>query len=164
MSLETVKKNKSRVAGIAVLAIAIVIIIGAGSLHVSPLSWGWYQPYNTDGDLALAGYDAVAYHTTGVATAGSESVSCVWSGVTWRFASDENRELFVADPERYAPQFGGHCAKAVAAGFTAKTDPEAWHIADGKLYVFADSGVMEEWVAAVPRGALSEAETSWSEK
>ena len=161
MPLEIIRRNKGRTAGVALAAIVLIIVIGATSLHISPLSWGWYQPYDTQGDIALSGYDPVAYHTTGAATLGLESVSCEWSGVTWRFASVDHRELFLADPDRYVPQFGGHCAKAVASGFTAQTDPELWYLADGKLYVFAAPDVRDEWIAAIPQGSLSTAEANW---
>ena len=162
MPLETIRGHKGRIAGAAVAAVVLIIVVGATSMHISPLSWGWYRPYDTRGEIALAGYDPVAYHTTGAATLGLESVSCEWSGVTWQFASTGHRELFLTDPDRFAPQFGGHCAKAVTSGFTAETDPQVWHIADGKLYVFAASDVRDEWVAAIPQGSLSQAEANWN--
>jgi hypothetical protein len=64
---------------------------------------------------------------------------------TWRFASAENRELFIKDPQKHAPQFGGYCAWAVGHGYTANIDPEAWRIVDGKLYLNYSKGVQKMW-------------------
>ena len=162
MFLNTVRHNKGKTVGVTLAVIFAIVAVGATSLHISPLSWGWYQPYDTQSDLALAGYDPVAYHTAQRATKGLESLSYEWSGVTWRFATAESQDLFAASPTHYAPQFGGHCAKAVASGLTAKSDPEIWHIADGALYVFANAGVKEEWIEALPKGSLSAAQANWS--
>ena len=83
---------------------------------------------------AIEGYDPVAYFTESRPVEGASAFSHDWMGVTWYFASAENRVQFAAEPERYAPQYGGYCAWAVAHGYTAKIDPKAWKIVDGKLY------------------------------
>jgi hypothetical protein len=67
-------------------------------------------------------------------------------GATWRFSSVENRDQFIAAPERFAPQFGGYCAWALGHGYTAPSDPEAWEIIDGKLYLNYDRSVRAEWL------------------
>src|SRR5512134_970368 len=90
---------------------------------------------NGSGDLALRGYDAVAYHTEGRPVAGRAEFEYRWNGARWRFASAAGRDRFAASPERYAPQFGGYCAYAVSRGYTADVDPEAWRIVDGALYL-----------------------------
>ena len=90
---------------------------------------------NADGDgTAIHGYDPVAF-TEGRPTPGSERYSYNWQGAEWRFATEENRRRFEADPERYAPQYGGFCAFAVSRGGTADIDPEAWSIVDGRLFL-----------------------------
>ena len=71
-------------------------------------------------------------------------------GATWRFAWPENRDAFAADPESYAPQYGGWCAWAVAHGYTAKIDPEAWSIVDGRLYLNYSKAVQLQWARAFP--------------
>ncbi|MEM6355700.1 MAG: YHS domain-containing (seleno)protein, partial [Pseudomonadota bacterium] len=75
---------------------------------------------------AIDGTDPVAYFTEGKPVEGSSDFTHEWNGATWRFSSAENRDLFAGDPEKYAPQYGGYCAWAVAQGYTASTDPEAW--------------------------------------
>ena len=83
---------------------------------------------------AVGGYDPVAYFTEGKPVAGNSGITHQWKGATWRFASEKNRDLFKAEPAKYAPQYGGYCAWAVSQGYTAKGDPNHWKIVDGKLY------------------------------
>jgi YHS domain-containing protein len=96
------------------------------------------------GDIAIKGYDPVAYFTEHKAVKGSEKFSHHWLGATWLFASVEHRELFVHDPLKYAPQYGGHCADGVSFGtITTNIDPEAWRIIEGKLYLSYDPGAAD---------------------
>lgn len=86
--------------------------------------------------LAIKGYDPVAYFTAGKPTPGLAEFEHVWDEHRYRFASAANRDLFKAEPARYAPQFGNFCAMALAKGMVVVADPENWLISDGKLYVF----------------------------
>jgi hypothetical protein len=86
--------------------------------------------------LAIKGYDPVAYFTDGKPTQGLPDIEYGWDEHRYRFASAEHRELFKADPVRYAPQFGNFCAMALSKGEIVVADPENWLISDGKLYVF----------------------------
>ena len=86
--------------------------------------------------VALRGYDTVNYFTDGRAEKGSEEFTASYEGVTYRFKDAGHRQLFVEDPEKYAPQFSGFCAIDLSRGLLTEADPEAWKIADGKLYVF----------------------------
>ncbi|MEM8497628.1 MAG: YHS domain-containing (seleno)protein [Pseudomonadota bacterium] len=110
---------------------------------------------------AIHGFDAVGYFTEGVALKGSEEFSAEWNGANWLFHSAENRDLFQANPERYAPQYGGWCAYGVAEGYAAETDPEnAWAIHNDKLYLNWDEEVASEWEAN--KGALLQSsENKW---
>lgn len=100
----------------------------------------------TDGSGAAAsGYDVVAYFTEQRPVDGSDAYTAQYEGATWRFSSAENRDLFIAQPTRYAPQYGGYCAYAVAKGATASTVPEAWKIVDGKLYLNYSTGIKSRW-------------------
>jgi hypothetical protein len=85
---------------------------------------------------AIKGYDPVAYFTDGKPTRGLPEIEYVWDDQRYHFASAEHRELFKADPMRYAPQFGNFCAMALSKGQIVVADPENWLISDGKLYVF----------------------------
>jgi hypothetical protein len=88
--------------------------------------------------LAIKGYDPVAYFTLGKPTQGLPEIEYQWDEHLWRFSSAQHRELFKADPVRYAPQFGSYCAMALAKGKIVVANPENWLISDGKLYVFGD--------------------------
>lgn len=89
--------------------------------------------------LALKGYDPVAYFTIGEATKGSADISYHWSDADWRFATTEHRDLFISDPTKYAPQFGGSCAVASATGHSIVTgSPKHWRIENGHLYLNKD--------------------------
>ena len=125
------------------LVLAALGLVFATSAHAAdPL-------YVKDG-LGLSGYDAVAYFTEARAVKGSAQFEHEWRGVRWRFASAADRDVFIASPEKYAPQYGGYCAYAVSRNKTAPADPEAWKIVDGRLYVNYDKSVRALWEKELP--------------
>jgi enamine deaminase RidA (YjgF/YER057c/UK114 family) len=98
--------------------------------------------------LSISGYDPVAYFTVGKPVEGSPQFEHVWRNLRWRFASAEHRDLFVNDPQRYAPQYDGYCAMGAADGPGAHkdtVDPNSWAIVDGKLYLVHTSYWLEQW-------------------
>lgn len=117
-------------------------------------------PVFAEDGVAIRGTDPVAYFTDGRAVQGDAAIHADWNGARWLFASDDHRALFVADPAAYAPQFGGYCAWAVAEGYTAPIDPEAWKIVGGKLYLNYSRSVQKKWQRDVP-GNISRAQTNW---
>ena len=121
------------------------------------------------GGVAIMGYDPVAYFTDNRAVKGSEEYSYDWLGTAWHFASTEHKAMFVSDPIKYAPQYGGYCAAEVVAGsVTIDIDPEAFKIIDGKLYLIYDKPHADEFAykraktlrSRTPIGRKSKA--SWS--
>lgn len=86
--------------------------------------------------LAIQGYDPVAYFTLGKPTRGLAELEYEWDEHRYRFSTAEHRDLFKADPVRYAPQFGNFCAMALSIGQVVVANPENWLISEGKLYVF----------------------------
>ena len=117
------------------------------------------EVYN-EGGIAVDGSDVVAYFTEGRPVAGDEAITHEYMGATWRFSSIENRDLFAASPETYAPQYGGYCAYAVSQGYTASTTPEAWSVVDGKLYLNYSTGVRRRWERDIP-GHIMAADANW---
>ncbi|MEM8641969.1 MAG: YHS domain-containing (seleno)protein [Cyanobacteria bacterium P01_G01_bin.54] len=109
---------------------------------------------------AIRGTDPVAYFTEEAAVAGSDEFTHTWDDATWRFANAENRDRFAADPEKYAPQYGGFCAWAVSQGNTAPIDPEAWKIVEGKLYLNYDKRIQKRWEKDIP-GNIEKANGNW---
>ena len=94
---------------------------------------------------AIHGYDPVAYFTESKAVKGDAKFTYTWNTVTWYFASQQNLDAFKANPEKFAPQYGGYCAFGLADGHKAPTDPEAWTILDNKLYLNYNKNVQQSW-------------------
>ena len=125
---------------------------------------------NTDADaqinkdwrsIAIEGYDPVAYFTQDMAVIGSSTFEHRWRDARWFFASADNREIFVANPEKYAPRFGGFCAGAMSLGQKSPIDPEAWLIVDGFLYLNYNKKGRDE-MAANAADMIAEAEENWN--
>lgn len=110
--------------------------------------------------VAVRGTDVVAYFQEGRPIAGSAAFTHAWQGVTWRFATAANRDAFAADPERYAPAYGGFCAWAVAQGYTAPIDPRAWRIVSGRLYLNYNAEVQRDWERDIP-GNIRKGDANW---
>ncbi len=101
--------------------------------------------YQTLFGTAINGFDAVAYFTEGRPVEGKSDHSLKWQGAKWRFISAQNRDAFAADPEKYAPQYGGYDAWAISQGYTAMSTPHAWRMVDGKLYLLYSPSVRKRW-------------------
>jgi YHS domain-containing protein len=110
------------------------------------LSFAQKDPVYNSKEGAIEGYDPVAYFNDAKAVKGLEDFTYDWNNTKWLFASAENQKAFMENPEKYAPQFGGYCAYAVSQGYTYKSDPEAWKIVDGKLYLNFSIKIQEKWV------------------
>lgn len=118
------------------------------------------DPVYTRFGVAIRGYDPVAYFTQGEPVKGSKDFSTEWNGAQWRFANAEHLEMFLAEPERYAPQYGGYCAWAVANNYTASTQPEAWTIFADKLYLNYSLSVRSQWEQDIP-GNVAKGDANW---
>ena len=110
--------------------------------------------------VALKGYDPVAYFTDGKPTPGLADYELTFDGQRYRFASAMHRELFKANPDKYAPQFGGLCAMNLSNGVKRESDPHSWVISNGNLYVFAGERGMQNFTKA-PEAYTSKADTNW---
>ncbi|MFV0297242.1 MAG: YHS domain-containing (seleno)protein [Hyphomicrobiaceae bacterium] len=110
--------------------------------------------------LAVGGFDTVAYHTQRFPVPGSAAFRVGWKGAEWRFSSAENRDLFVKAPGKYAPQFGGYCAYAVAFGATAPGDPRVFTLVGDKLYLNLNKEVQSSW-ARNREALIRKAEKNW---
>jgi len=115
--------------------------------------------FSGDG-LAINGYDPVAYFTQGRPVRGSRQYALVWKRAEWWFSSAANLAAFEANPRAFAPQFGGYCAYAVSQGYTAATDPEAWRIYRGKLYLTVNQNVRGAWAENIDNHIV-QANSNW---
>jgi hypothetical protein len=118
-------------------------------------------PVNVGPDkVAIKGYDSVAYFADGRPIRGSADFEHAWQGAKWWFSNAEHRDLFAADPEKYAPRFGGFCAMGMSLEMHVGADPEAWVIVDDKLYLNYDRPTLEEFKVDTP-SHLAKAEAFW---
>ncbi len=122
-----------------VVFLSVALLAPAAASALEPIQQSFF------GGVAIGGADPVAYFTEARYRPGSADFEAEWMEAVWRFASEENRERFLAEPERYAPAYGGYCAYAVAHNYTAKIDPRAWTIAEGRLYLNYSLEVREKW-------------------
>jgi YHS domain-containing protein len=111
-------------------------------------------------NLALEGYDTVAYFEQNKPVKGESKYSYKYKDAEWQFSSQENLDKFVAMPKEYAPQYGGYCAWLVANGDTAKGDPQYWSIENGKLYLNYDADIQEKWLVDKP-GFIKKGDAMW---
>ncbi|QRM56208.1 YHS domain-containing (seleno)protein [Sinorhizobium sp. BG8] len=122
----------------AVAAVALLLASTESAAADNMVNTGYF------GDVAIKGYDPVAYFTQNEAVEGSPKFNYHWLGANWHFASAEHRDLFIKDPAKYAPQYGGYCADGVSYGtVTTNIDPKAWRIIEGKLYINYDPGAAD---------------------
>jgi YHS domain-containing protein len=110
--------------------------------------------------LAMQGYDPVAYFTLGEATEGNYTITSVYKDATYRFASEEHKAAFDADPESFLPQYGGFCAFGAAMGFKFDGDPDHWKIVDGELFLNLSEEIQTRWEKDIP-GHIEKADTNW---
>ncbi len=114
----------------------------------------------TIGGLAIQGTDPVAYFDGAGPVAGLPDHRLMWKGAEWRFATEANMSAFEMNPTAYAPQYGGYCAYALAQGALASTDPQAWTLHEGKLYLNFSLEVRQTWVQDIP-GYITKADSHW---
>lgn len=136
---------------------AFLVVLFAGL--VTPALAG-DQIYTSWGK-AIRGYDPVAYFTEGKPVEGDSDYTHSWMDAKWYFASAANRDVFAANPGKYAPQYGGYCAWAVSQNYTASIDPEAWKIVDGKLYLNYSKDVQQQWIAGGVEKLIAQGDRNW---
>ncbi len=112
-------------------------------------------------DAAVDGYDVVSYFEGDAPVQGRAEFSTEYLGVNWYFSNQENLDRFVADPDAYRPQYGGHCAWAMANGKKAPGNPKVYKVVDGKLYLNVSKGVQKKWLKDIP-GFIEAADQNWA--
>lgn len=135
-------------------ASAPMLVLPTAAIAEPPVYTGLFS------DVAVQGHDPVAYFNEGRPVKGTKAFSAEHQGATFRFANAANRDAFVANPEKYAPQYGGYCAWAVSQGYHAKGDARFWKIVDGKLYLNYDASVQKTWESDIP-GFIESGDANW---
>jgi hypothetical protein len=120
--------------------------------------------------FAVSGYDVVSYFGLPQSEVGQpqqpplpglSSITAEHNGATFAFATEANRDRFLADPAAFAPQYDGHCAYGVSKGGKVPGNPTLWRIVDGKLYLNITKNVVGFWEADIP-GNLKASQKNWS--
>lgn len=133
----------------ALLTLATAAFAGAGEL------------VSVDGDgVALQGYDPVAYFTDDKPVKGNPKFTARYKEATYRFASDEHRQLFESNPAKYEPQFGGYCGYAASINKISPISPEYWQILDGRLVLQHNQKAWDLWNKDI-KGNLKKADANW---
>jgi len=149
-----------RLSGLALAGVVVIIVSVAMYLDIRPIAMGMRNSiYQTRG-RALEGFDVVSYFQ-GKPIHGDERFSCTWGNATWLFSSPENREAFLAGPEKFVPEFGGYCTKAISTGFTAPGDPSVYAIRKGRLFIFSSETVKGEFMQH-PEDIIAACNENWN--
>lgn len=153
-------KRRVLLAAGALLAAATLVMISPGPASAQNRAGGEYN--GTYAGLGAKGHDVVAYFTQGRAVKGSDRYTHAFGGVTWQFASAAHRDQFKADPEKYAPQYGGFCSWGVAEkGRLFDVDPvNGWAIHNGKLYMNFNADINQVFQRD-PAGLVQKANANW---
>ena len=127
---------------------------------LSIAAWAGFETETDQNDVILAGHDAVAYQTVGKALIGKAQFTATHNNAVYRFASAANRDLFRANPEKYAPAYGGYCAYGLTLGKKISVDGKAFEMVNGILYVNKNLAVYETWKKDIP-GNIQKADAQW---
>ncbi len=133
----------------------IILLLTSGILLAEK-----FQLFTDPNGFAVKGYDVVSYFTESKPAKGSDRFTYEYSGAKWKFSTASHLSMFKEDPEKYMPQYGGYCAWAVAQGYTASIDPEAWTIVDGRLYLNYSKSVRNRWEKDI-EGNIRKGDSNW---
>ena len=137
-------------------------VLSAAVLLVSVVATPAFATDVTNSTPGISGYDPVAYFTEGKPMKGSGYHVAEYQGVTYAFASNDHKDMFKDNPGKYVPAYGGYCAFGVAVGKKFVSDPEAWKVVDGTLYLNLDKDIQSKWLQDVP-GYITKSEANWKE-
>lgn len=144
---------QSRPALLVGLALLILLLVPAAFADEPEI-------YTGRNGLAVGGYDTVAYFSQNEPVKGSADFTLDYKSATWRFSSQENLAAFKADPQAFAPRYGGYCAWAVAMGKLVKGNPKVWTIHEGALYLNVNKDTQKKWLKDIP-GFIEKADENW---
>lgn len=137
---------------------ALATLVSLGTAHAADE----YFIADPEMNVAINGYDPVAYHTVGEPTKGSAEFRLEHDGAVWKFASAENKEAFMADPAKFAPAYGGWCTVGASKGKKISTQPDLFKIVDGQLYLNSSEGAHNLFLEN-ETGTIETADTNWQE-
>ncbi len=137
-------------------------LVVIGLLLTSVYSLAGVETETDANDVILAGHDAVAYFTESKPVLGSADFTAQHKGAVYRFASAKNRDTFRANPDKYAPAYGGYCALGTSFGKKFEVDGKAFEVVEGRLYVNKNLDVYKTWKKDIPNNIVK-AEGHWTQ-
>jgi YHS domain-containing protein len=149
-----------RAAMACALAVGGMLFTTAASAAEPPINTLKTGLFGGRTDTAINGYDTVAYFTVGKPVKGQDGLATEWMGAKWKFSTQAHLNLFKANPDKYAPQYGGYCAYGVAQGNLVKVEPDQFTIRDGKLYLNFDADIQAKWLKD-PAGFIKAADAKF---
>ena len=149
-----------RAAMASALAVAGMLFGTAASAAEPPINTLKNSLFGGRTDTAINGYDTVAYFTAGKPVKGQDALATEWMGAKWKFSTQAHLDLFKANPEKYAPQYGGYCAYGVVQDNLVKVEPDQFTIRDGKLYLNYDADIQAKWLKD-PAGFIKSADAKF---
>lgn len=143
----------------------IALALLAATTGLGQVATAWAGPVYTGvegaAELGVSGYDPVSYFRgDGVPVKGLAEHSVTHKGAAYQFASAANAQAFAADPDRFLPQYGGHCAWAMARGYLAPGDATQYRIVDGRLFLNYNAEVKAMWLKDIP-GFIASGDKNW---
>jgi len=144
--------------------ITAIILLSSAAVYTNittPIAHASSDPVFTSwrNNVSAGGYDVVSYHS-GAPVEGRANISTSWQGAQWHFTTQANLDTFLADPEKYAPAYGGYCAWALAKNKLAKGDPKHWTVKDGRLFLNYNDRIKQRWLADVD-GLIASGDVNW---
>ena len=138
------------------ISVCVCLLAACGKSYVTPET-----VVNAEAGIGIKGYDPVAYHAAAKPTEGTADQAYEYAGVTYHFASAENRDAFAAAPQKYLPAYGGYCAYAMSHGNVVDISPKNWAVVDGQLYLNANGFAQALWNLD-RKGNIQDANRKWS--
>ena len=139
------------------ILVPILVLMSAPAFAFEEINTSYF------GNTALDGYDSTAYFDEGKPQTGQETFSYSWKGAEWHFASAADRDQFAANPDAYAPQYGGYCSNQMSLGNLSDIDPGVWLIHEGKLYLFGHDVGLHRWQRTGIEARIRDADRNWQE-
>ena len=143
------------------LSLIAAVLLSSGAFAAPPINTLSGGLFDRQTGTAIRGYDSVTYFVDNKPVKGKEEFSMEWNGAKWLFVSKANLDLFKANPEKYAPQYGGYCAYGVAVDNLVSIEPDKFTIINGKLYLNYDADVQSTWRKS-PEKYITEADKKFN--
>ena len=140
-----------------ILSFLFAVLIVHPAVAFEEINTGYFDA------TALQGYDSTGYFSQSRPVEGDKTFSIKWKGAEWRFADAKSRDLFAANPEDYAPQYGGYCSNQMSLGNLSDIDPGVWLIHEGKLYFFGHKEGKDRWQKTGIAARIEDADRHWKE-